>query len=336
MRKIQILAILFALLIAGSVMAQTRADIIKAGGVTTSAATVVTADNKTGPTALPVACYPFWYDGATWDRARGDATNGLLINTEMSDAAACADNFANPTTTGSMSFLMGWDSATWDRLNLGVETAAASLAVTLASDDAAVALLTTMDVDTGAMATDLAALEVLSTAANVDLAALEVLSTAANVDLAALEVLVTAGNVDLAALEVLSTAANVDLAALEVLATTIAANTSVAPTAATVSAGSAAVAADTALEAAVANTRLTMLSIHDTAAGTAAGIIRANPGAANCNTGNPIAYFGPIAAGAVFNLVTGSRDIDIAAGLCVDVTAGTMDIAWSTVVEAGP
>jgi len=101
---------------------------------------------------------------------------------------------------------------------------------TLASDDPAVALLTTIDADTNAIKVDLAALEVLSTAANVDhaanevlltgidadtnaiktdIAALEVLSTAANVDLAAMEV-------DLAALEVLSTAANVDLAAIEV------------------------------------------------------------------------------------------------------------------------
>ena len=101
---------------------------------------------------------------------------------------------------------------------------------TLASDDPAVALLTTIDADTNAIKIDLAALEELSTAANVDhaanealltgidadtnaiktdIAALEVLSTAANVDLAAMEV-------DLAALEVLSTAANVDLAAIEV------------------------------------------------------------------------------------------------------------------------
>ena len=97
----------------------------------------------------------------------------------------------------------------------------------------------TIDVNTGAMATDLAAIEVLITAGNVDLAALEVdlaaietLITAGNVDLAALETLVTAGNVDLAALEVdlaaievLITAGNVDLAAIEVLLGTIDADT---------------------------------------------------------------------------------------------------------------
>lgn len=89
--------------------------------------------------------------------------------------------------------------------------------VTLASDDPAVALLATIDADTSAMVTDLAALETLVTAGNVDLAAIETLITAGNVDLAALETLVTAGNVDLAALETLVTAGNVDLAALEVL-----------------------------------------------------------------------------------------------------------------------
>lgn len=63
-----------------------------------------------------------------------------------------------------------------------------------------------LDANSAAIATDLAALEVLITASNVDLDALETLVTAGNVDLAALETLIIAGNVDLAALEVLNAA----------------------------------------------------------------------------------------------------------------------------------
>jgi hypothetical protein len=78
-------------------------------------------------------------------------------------------------------------------------------------------ILTTIDADTGAMAIDLAALEVLSTAANVDLGALEVLSIAANVDLAALEVLSTAANALLTTIDADTGAMATDLAAIEVL-----------------------------------------------------------------------------------------------------------------------
>jgi len=190
-------------------------------------------------------------------------------------------------------------------------------------------LLGTIDTDTGAMATDLAAIEVTQDALVVDAAAIEVLLGTIDTDTGAM---VT----DLAAIEVTQDALVVDAAAMEVLLTTIEANTSVAPTAATVGAGAAAQAADFAIAGAVANNRLTMLSLKDTGAGTAAGIVRNNPGAGDCNTGNVIAYFGVLGANAVFNLVTGSRDIDISAGLCVDVTAGTIDAAWSTVVEAAP
>ena len=118
----------------------------------------------------------------------------------------------------------------------GVETLLTAANVDHAANEA---LLITIDADTDAIKTDMAAIEVLLTSANVDhaanevllgtidadtdaiktdIAALEVLSTAANVDLAAMEV-------DLAAMEVLLTAANVDHAANEVLLGTIDADT---------------------------------------------------------------------------------------------------------------
>lgn len=38
------------------------------------------ADNAATPTAPAVGAFGMWYDGATWDLARGDSTNGLLVN----------------------------------------------------------------------------------------------------------------------------------------------------------------------------------------------------------------------------------------------------------------
>lgn len=37
-------------------------------------------DNTANPTTPSVGTFPHWYDGATWDRALGNATDGLLVN----------------------------------------------------------------------------------------------------------------------------------------------------------------------------------------------------------------------------------------------------------------
>jgi len=52
------------------------------------------ADNTANPTITKIGTYPQWYDGATWDRASGDSTNGLLVNlgTNNDVAQATASN----------------------------------------------------------------------------------------------------------------------------------------------------------------------------------------------------------------------------------------------------
>ncbi|KKL91348.1 hypothetical protein LCGC14_1895610, partial [marine sediment metagenome] len=63
-------------------------------------------------------------DSAAWDRAPGNAADGLLVNlgtnndvdTELPAAAALGDGDANPTTPIVGAALMGWNTATWDRL----------------------------------------------------------------------------------------------------------------------------------------------------------------------------------------------------------------------------
>jgi hypothetical protein len=38
------------------------------------------ADNTANPTTTSVGTFPHWFDGTTWDRALGNATDGLLVN----------------------------------------------------------------------------------------------------------------------------------------------------------------------------------------------------------------------------------------------------------------
>lgn len=38
------------------------------------------ADNTANPSTPSVGAFPHWYDGATWDRAKGDSADGLLVN----------------------------------------------------------------------------------------------------------------------------------------------------------------------------------------------------------------------------------------------------------------
>ncbi len=46
-----------------------------------AAVLALSADNVVATTeGLVVAAFPYWFDGATWDRALGDATDGLLVN----------------------------------------------------------------------------------------------------------------------------------------------------------------------------------------------------------------------------------------------------------------
>lgn len=85
------------------------------------------ADATANPSTTSVGALGLLFNGTTWDRMRGDTTNGLLVNVSDSfllDAtftgrfaagAALSDNFANPTTTSTGAMQMVWDGATWDR-----------------------------------------------------------------------------------------------------------------------------------------------------------------------------------------------------------------------------
>src|SRR3990167_7367554 len=116
------------------------------------------ADNTANPTAPAVGSFPHWWDGATWDRWRGDSTNGGFVNLKATDldlmlgtdfssvfgaatllTTTQADNLANTTDTTNVSALLyGFDGTTWDRVTNGGGTEATALRVTLANDSTGV------------------------------------------------------------------------------------------------------------------------------------------------------------------------------------------------------
>lgn len=71
----------------------------------------------------------YMYNGVTFDRARGDTTNGLDVDvTRISGSVTPADAYANPTTANQMWSLNGvFNGTTWDRMR---SATADALAVT--------------------------------------------------------------------------------------------------------------------------------------------------------------------------------------------------------------
>lgn len=104
------------------------------------------ADNLSNQTTSFIHSFLFMFDGSTWDRVRGDSTNGLLVNLGANNdvtvsgsvtanigttnglaldatltgrfptAFSSADNIAAQTATFMHGGLMGWDGSTWDRI----------------------------------------------------------------------------------------------------------------------------------------------------------------------------------------------------------------------------
>lgn len=48
-------------------------------------------DNTANPSAPAVASFNHWFDGVTWDRARGDSTDGLLVNLGANNDVSATD-----------------------------------------------------------------------------------------------------------------------------------------------------------------------------------------------------------------------------------------------------
>lgn len=97
-------------------------------------AVALMADTTANPTVTSLGTFSMAYNGSTWDRMRGDATNGLLVNLGANNDVAVTG-----TVTANLS---ATDNAVLDQLevntsygdNTGGGTEAAALRVTLANN----------------------------------------------------------------------------------------------------------------------------------------------------------------------------------------------------------
>lgn len=163
---------------------------IASGSVTADTelpAAAALADNTANPTVPGVGAFGHVYDGSTWDRMPGTSADGVLVNLgSNNDVTVTGSVTANAGTNLNTSLLAlesggnlagaatslavidDWDESDRAKVNIvagqaGVTAGAGAVAantprVTLASDDPGVALLTTIDGDTGTIATHAATL----------------------------------------------------------------------------------------------------------------------------------------------------------------------------------
>lgn len=120
-----------ALKVDGSAVTQPVSGTVAVSGTVTVdselPAAAALADAAANPTVPTVGAANLLYNGATWDRVRGDTANGLdvdvtrvsgtvTVDSELPAAAALADAAANPTvpTVGAANLL--YNGATWDRI----------------------------------------------------------------------------------------------------------------------------------------------------------------------------------------------------------------------------
>ena len=78
-----------------------------------------------------LAMSPYLYNGVSFDRVRGDITNGMDVDvTRMSGAITPADAYANPTTANQVWSLNGvFNGTTWDRQRTTTADALASTGI---------------------------------------------------------------------------------------------------------------------------------------------------------------------------------------------------------------
>ena len=142
-----------------------------------------------------------------------DAAGNLQIDIVSSALPSGGATAANQSTiighVDGLETLITSTNSKIDTLDAVQDNALTKLGEIETTNNANQVLLGTIDADTDAIKTDMAAIEVLLTAANVDHAANEALLTTIDSDTNDIKT-------DIAALEVLSTAANVDLAEIEV------------------------------------------------------------------------------------------------------------------------
>jgi len=67
------------------------------------AAAALSADNVASPTAPAVGAFAHYFDGTNWDRARGDSTDGALVNLGANNDVVVTGNITTVTTVSTVS-----------------------------------------------------------------------------------------------------------------------------------------------------------------------------------------------------------------------------------------
>jgi len=89
---------------------------------------VIDAAKGDGQVSGVLGMSPYLWNGVTFDRVRGDTTNGMDVDvTRMSGSITPADAYANPTTANQIWSLSGvFNGTTWDRIRSATADALAS------------------------------------------------------------------------------------------------------------------------------------------------------------------------------------------------------------------
>lgn len=94
---------------------------IAIGPSTALGSTAAAGDDTANPTTGSLRTFPHWFDGTTWDRARGNAAGGLFVQGPIADAGSTAG--INPVLVGvnQGGSMQMWDSdgASSDALGTG-------------------------------------------------------------------------------------------------------------------------------------------------------------------------------------------------------------------------
>ncbi|MEM4313086.1 MAG: hypothetical protein QXH95_03420 [Thermoplasmata archaeon] len=91
-------------------------DVTRVSGNVNTVGTKTPSDGYANPTdAINSFSLLGLFNGTTWDRARGDTTNGLYVQVRPWNTPS--DNFENPTNANnSLSFQVAFDGTNWDRV----------------------------------------------------------------------------------------------------------------------------------------------------------------------------------------------------------------------------
>jgi hypothetical protein len=120
---------------------------------------------------------PMVYNGLTFDRVRGDTTNGMDVDvTRISGSITPADAYANPTTANQMWALTGlFNGTTWDRQRTSTADALASTGI--AAGNPSLFNGSTFDRQDGVSATNNTAASTIGVAYNTPLSTWSVTNT---------------------------------------------------------------------------------------------------------------------------------------------------------------